>query len=296
MSDTDLPLVPVDPRETGPIDVVASIRSSIGSFVSDNAPWVIVSITSIALGVWYLDVAIPSLPSWVVVGLGASAFAAPFAALTGFKLARALYSRETVLLSIQSAESGDQKLLHIAPERFADIEVRTHNDVERERSYLHEVTINGRRAYEVDRYDPEDNLAVASWQAGVSNSEIRRDRKQIERIKTDLEEEADKAMELLANHPDILREQTREVADEIIRVAEGVEVPSGEGLHETLSETLAQNDPSEDLLSEDSTSDADADHVEQDERVDLDGDDVESVVERAANGGGAILFGEEDDE
>jgi hypothetical protein len=292
MSDTDIPLVPVDPRESGPIDVVASIRSSIGVFVAQNAPYVILSITSIALGLWYLEVSIPSLPDWLLVGLGASAFAAPFAALTGFKLARALYSRETVLLSIQSAESGDQRLLHIAPERFAEVTVETHNGIERERSFLHEVTINGRRGYEVDKYDEETNTATASWQAGVSNSAIRRDRTEIKRIKTDLEQEADKAMELLANHPDIIREQTRQVADEIIRVAEGVEVPSGDGLHETLSETLSDNDPSEDLLS-DSTSDADSDPVEQDEEVDLDGD-VESVVERAANGGGAILFGEDD--
>lgn len=293
--DTRLPLVPFDPREVGPIDVVSAAIGSFRAFLRENAPWVLLSVTMMSLGAWYLDVSIPEVPDWVLVGVGASAFAAPAAIVLGWRLGEALYSRDTVLLSVQNPVSGDQRIKHVAPERWEDVTVVNHNGSPRDRGFLHEVRVNGRRAFEVDRYDEEENTAVASWQAGVSNSEIRRERHQIKRIKQDLEAEADKAMELMANHPDIIRRQTREVSETIIKVAEGIEIPEGENepLHERLTRKLDEHDPSEDLLSgPDDLVDGSED---VDDGPDLDGD-PESIFERAVeSNGAALIFGDDGD-
>ena len=108
-----------------------------------------------------------------------------------------------------------------------------------------------------------------------------------------LERESDKSLELLANHPEILRSQLAEVSNRLIRVSEDVEVPGGEALHETLSESLEENDPSSDLLSDrddfDTRREEDDEHDGDDRDAD-DGDEtaaekVASIFERAAEGG-----------
>lgn len=237
-----------DPRETGPLDLLRSWRFRLGRFADDNSTECIIGFVLLVLGVWYFDVGFPTLPNWMLVGIAATAFAAAPSLWLGWRLAKELYEPDNVLLSVQNPANGDQDLVWLAPERFDALEVLNHNDKKRDRGFLHEVLVNGRRAYEVDRYDREENVAVASWQAGVSNSAIRRDRSEIKRIKTSLEQEADKALELLANHPDILRQQAREVSNRLVKVAEGVEVPQGGNLHERLSDLLEEADPSEDLL------------------------------------------------
>ena len=281
--DVDEGILGFDPKRVGPADLLRGALGSLRSGVSDNLPVVLGTLVATAALALYFDVSLPRPPNWVVVVVLASVLAAPSAWVVGKRLARALYQPDDVLLSMQDPTSGDQRLIRVAPDRFSDMRVVSNNDRERDRSFLHEVRINGRRAYEVDEYDTERNVAVASWQAGTSNSQIRRDRAEIKRIKTSLEREADKALELLANHPNILREQAREVSNRLIKVAEGVEVPSGGELHSRLGDKLDEADPSEDLLD----GDPDGDLLDLD-----DGDDLADVdVDGAPTNGDGPLVG-----
>ncbi|WP_336331134.1 hypothetical protein [Haloarcula sp. CGMCC 1.2071] len=248
MSDASIPLVPIDPREVGPVTFIRLRYRALRSVVLDNAPWAIVSTVALVALLWHFEVSVPEVPDWVLVGAISMTVASGPAALLGWRLGAGLWSPETVLISVQNPESGNQRLMQIEPDRFNEMTVINNNGKRRGSDFLKAVRINGSRAYEVDSYDADRNIAVASWQAGVTNSEIRRDRAEIRNIKTSLEEEADKALELLANHPNILRKQAREVSNRLIRVAEGVEVPEGGQLHERLSDMLDESDPSDQLL------------------------------------------------
>jgi hypothetical protein len=290
---TSVPFVPFNPREVGPIDVAKSAYRRATGFLSENSRVLIAATVAVIVAAWHFDVSVPEIPNWVLVGAFASAFAFPIATWFGWQLAKGIDTRDTELLAEVNPKTGDIKLINIAPERFQDMTVTNQNEEQRDRDFLHVITVNGRRAYEVDGYDPEKNLAVASWQAGTSNAEIRRQKKSIDRIKTKLERESDKSLELLANHPEILRSQLAEVSNRLIRVSEDVEVPGGEALHETLSESLEENDPSSDLLSDrddfDTRREEDDEHDGDDRDAD-DGDEtaaekVASIFERAAEGG-----------
>jgi hypothetical protein len=247
---TSIPLIPFDPRQKGPMDVARDAYSRAAEFADENSRVLLAVGGLVLLGAWHYDVGLPRVPNWVLVALLAFTIASPTAWVVFVRLARALHTKQSVLLSEQNAATGDQRLIEIAPDRFEDLRVVSHNGNHREdRSYLHDVYINGRRAYEVDQYFAEANVAVASWQAGVSNSEMRRERAKISEIKTDLEREADKALELLANSSSIIRKQVREVSNRVIEVAEEVETPGDAHLHEALNDGL-EEDPAEALLAD----------------------------------------------
>jgi hypothetical protein len=249
VTETETPLDDgFDWRETGPFELARNLLDDARAFGRENAPYVIAAAVVIVVASWHYDISLPEVPTWAKVSLLGFILAVPIGTVTGVKLARALHSPDTKLLSVQNPVTGDQELVHIAPDRFEDMTVMNHNGDERDRTFLHEVVINGRRAYEVDSYEREENLAVASWQAGVPNTAIRKDRAQIKNIKTDLEKQADKSLELLANHPEIIRKQGALVANRLVEVAERVESPGADGLHEELGDVLDAADPSEELL------------------------------------------------
>lgn len=284
---------PFDPTETGPGDILAAGYNKVARFIDENSRIVLISSAVLILGSWHYGISIPSAPQWLEVGILFSLPALVGARIIGSRLAKWLWEPDNVLLSELSAESGDQDLLMISPDRFDHLTVINHNGQRRERAFLHEVWINGRRAYEVDSYHAETNHAVASWQAGASNVEMRQERTRIKRIKTTLEKESDKALELLANHPDILREGVREVANHIVKVAEDVETGGGGDLHETLADTLEDNDPSEDLLDGTIATRNGSDEQEDDAvEIDLDDDDpMQDVFDRARE-----MMDQEDDD
>lgn len=249
MSETRLPFVPFDPRKRGPFDVLRDYRAKLSAFVEANSTVLILAAVALVLGAWYLDVSLPPIPTWVKVATVASVLVAiPIGSVLGIRLAAGLDTDERVLLSQQAPIAGDQELKRVAPDVFDRMRIINHNGEERGSEFLKTVMINGQKAYEVDHYDEEENVAVASWMAGATNSEVRQSRARIDYIKTKAEEEADKALELLANHPMILREQGREVSMQLVKVAEGIEVPEGDSLHERLQERLDASDPSDDLL------------------------------------------------
>lgn len=283
-------------RETGPTDVLRGAYHRLDGFVQKNGIYLAGMAVVLVVATWHFQPTWPGLPNWTKVALAAILPAAPIGAYVGIRLAAALDTPDTELLSVQNPVTGDQELVHVAPDRFESMTVLNHNGQERDRTYLHKVVINGRRAYEVDDYDREENTAIASWQAGVANTAIRKDRAEIKRIKTSLEREADKSLELLANHPHILREQARTVSMRLIRVAEGVEVPEGGELHEELSTLLDESDPSEDLLEGDLDGSSDApDDASAASSPDGEGDifarAAAEAEERAKNGGAAAPDG-----
>lgn len=284
-----LPFLPFDPREVGPFELAKAKLSGIKRVSEDNAPYLIIAtVVLVALGLHY-GVSIPRPPNVLILVAIATVVATLVGYPVGIKIGRGLDETETILLSEQNPINGSQRLLRLAPHRFEDMEVENHNGETRSQSFLKTVVINGEKAYEVDSYDTETNTAIASWQAGASNSSIRADRNQIKRIKTSLEEEADKALELLTSHPEILRKQATEVSMEIIRVAEEVEVPGGGQLHEELSASLDEADPSEELLDSAVQFDEDGDKAPEDGNVDLSQEEeYESIMDRAramADGG-----------
>lgn len=268
MNNPRVPGIPFDPREKGPFEVASDAASWTKRKVDENTlEFAALGVAVLGLLLWFKP-EVPTLPTWVLVAGIASALSSGTAWSVGKGIAEALYSPNSVLLKEVNAMNGDTGLIEVSPDRFEELRVVNQNGKARDRDFLHLITVNGRRAYEVDRYHAEANVAVASWQAGVSNSEIRRNKSAIKKIKTTLEQEADKALEVMANNSSLLRKQASLVANRLIAVAEDVEVPNGGGLHEEMSSMLEEEDPAEALL------DARSDGLEQ-----VDGDDTDDVDE-----------------
>ena len=253
-----LPLVG-DPKARGPVDILAEWKARAERFVDENSriliPSVLLAFVVLVGLAWRFDVGMPSMPNWGWVTIVATIVAAPYGWILGKLMAKGLYSSNVEVLSVQDPGSGDQELVKVDPDRFRDMRVVNQNGKVRDTGFLQTVHINGVRAYEVDQYHRDRNVATASWMAGETNSSIRADKRQIKRIKNDLEREADKAMELLANYPEILRQHATEVANRLVKASVGMEIPEGSKLHERLNDTIEQADPSEDLLSDDGDSD-----------------------------------------
>jgi hypothetical protein len=273
-----------DPRETGPVDLYAQARDRLVSILDTYGTVLIASVTVLIAVAWWQGVQPPEVPTWLKLAAYTSLLASGSAWVVGKRLARWVHTPDDVLLSVQNAKNGDQRLIRISPDRLDSMRILNHNGEQRDREFLHKPVINGRTAYEVDHYHVEQNTAVASWQAGVSNSEIRADRASIDRIKTKLEREADKALELAANHSAIVREHATEVAHYLIATVEGVEVPSEDGgqrLDDRLTKLLDQNDVSEQVLG--------GDDEQADDDLDDDGRASNGSVEIESNGDGVSI-------
>jgi len=299
---TKVPLVPIDPTKVGPVDLAREFARRGSRFVDKNSTELIGGATLIVIATIAAHVmtpwefTVPGVPNILVVGFVLMVVLGLPSWFTGKYLAAGLRYNDTILVSQQDPMTGDQQLVELQPDTFRDMRVFTHNGDERERSYLHEVVINGRRAYEVDVYHEGENAAVASWQAGVPNTALRQDRKRIKKIKTTLEKEADKALEALTNHVEHVRTSTQEVSMSMIAQVEEVELPGDHSLHERLTERMDEVDMSEALLGipEDSDGravlddlDGDVPDRNLDEHGSADADDAdEDVVEVEITDGG----------
>lgn len=240
--------LPFDPKRVGPVDAVKIGLGRLRAVWRANQAILIAAAVSLVALAWYLGVSWPGLPNWLVIVILVGSFAALLGAPWGYIVAANILRPDTRLVSEVNAPTGDQRLYHLSPERFDDMRVYSQTGKPRDRSYLKNPEINGRQAWEVDLYDPESNVAVASWMAGRSNIDVRRSERTLYKIKSDLERQTDKALELLINHPDILRESLGEAANELVRVAEDVELPEGKALHKRLGEALEEADRSHELL------------------------------------------------
>lgn len=285
---TSLPGIPFDPTEKGPLDVAREAKFAFGRFVRENAKILIPTVAALFVAAWYFGISVPTLPNWLLVMIFVGILAAPYGLFLGIGLAKGLHQDDVEILALVDPATGDIRLKKVDPDRFAAMRVVNHNGKQRDLDFLHRIRVNGVLAYEVDSYDVEANVATASWQAGESNASIRRQKSQIAWIKTSLEREADKALELIANHPDILRQHATEVANRLVKVTEGIEVPQGGELHDNLSSIIEEADPSDDLLGDTGREDV----VDEDDDEDGEGDE-QDIFERAAAIGAASAQGAE---
>lgn len=254
MSDSDhpIPYVPFDPRETGPRDLLREAwdRTIADVYEREHGPYLVWGSVLVLLVAWgAFGFPTPSIPNWVLVAILVSLIGAGGLGWhLGKPLAAALHSKSDVLLSEQNGLNGDQRLIAVSPDVAKKMTVINHNGVRKDRSFLQDVMINGRKALEVDCYVDEKNIAVASWQAGVTSSEIRADRRQVKRIKTEMERQADKATEVMANNSAALRDGFQALAMRVVGVTAKVDLPDGQGVHDEISSALDEADPSDDLL------------------------------------------------
>jgi len=280
-----LPGIPFNPTEVGPLELLQAKIGGAKRFLKANIAWVVLASIVLIPSALYFEVSLPEIPDWVIVGIGAGTFAAPWTLFLGIKVAQGIYRRDYEVLSIQDAKNGNQRLVRVSPQKFENMRVKNQNDKWRDLDFLHTVYINGRRCYEVDAYDPERNVSTASWQAGATNSEMRREKARISEIKTELEKQADKAHTIMANYTSHVRGQVGEVANELVYVAQDVDLPGREteDLHERLSETLAENDPTDDLVTGFEEKDQDDDDVDEADEVDVEPDE-QSPGEKVSEG------------
>lgn len=239
------PSLGFDPRKVGPADLARAKYQEFAEFVDENSTTLLVVGAILLVAAWHFGVSVPQLPNWMLVGIFAAIVAIPFAMPAGWSLARSLYTKEFVLISEQNPVNGDQNITHVPPEVFENMAVFSQNGERKDRDYLKEVYINGKKSYEVDAYDPENNVAVASWTAGITNSEIRQHQKAIHRAKTKQEERVDRADEVVANNPFILRDMGSAMLMQMVRVSADVEVPDGQKLTEQIEDALEGRDDAE---------------------------------------------------
>lgn len=245
----NVPFVPFDPTEVGPSDVVGAVFAWLvrrwipiaiaGAFIATLAVWQGWSFPSSRA---FLE----SPPNWAMVAILTSLLVAPMY-LVSKRVADGVYTREVKRVVEVDGISPGYNVYLLEPETFEKMTVHNHNGTEKDRDFLNEVHVNGKPAVEVDEYDPEENVATASWLAGATNAEIRVQREKIDDIKGDLEAEADKALEFLARAPTIMRSQSTDVANYLIREVQGIDQPQGEQLHDQLAEAYEDIDV-EDLL------------------------------------------------
>lgn len=235
--------LPFDPTETSPGDVYRGTRE----WIDDNSTILIASSAAVAIAlivaVGIYDMAIPSVPMWIKVFAGASIGAAAIAYLPGRALVEFLYQPETIVLVEVDAASGDLAVHEISPDRFNEITVVDHADQEHPRSFLHKISTMKGVGYEVDRYDVESNIAVASWMAGATDKEIRATEFAVQDIKRNLSIQADRAYDLEVNQESIIRAALSEVANDMIRTSQGVRVPNGDLISESINKILDREVP-----------------------------------------------------
>lgn len=266
-----IPGLGFDPRSIGPFELARLKYRQFKAWVSDPivASALLGAFVVLVLGAWYLEVPVPSIPAIAWVLLLVSILGSGTFWLFASRLTEALHTPETELLVAVDAEDGNQQLMTVAPDRFEEMRVVNENGVERGTDYLHTIYVNGVKGYEIDSYDAERNVAVASWQAGATNRQMRAHRTKVDEVKTDLEEQTDLVFEVMINNTSMVREHAAEVSNDLIQVAEGIETPGDhESLSKRLRESMDELDVEEDLVStetsEELAEDPDGDDVDDD--------------------------------
>lgn len=232
-----------DPRETGPADLLAGVRE----WIDDNSTVLIPSVAAVGIvlivAVGVFDMTIPEIPTWVRVFVAGALVSGLLAFLPAKSLIEWLYQPETVVLVEVDAASGDLAVHELSPDRFSEITVIDHGKQEQPRSFLHKISTKRGLGYECDRYDEENNIAVASWMAGSDNREIRAAEHSIRNIKQKLSLEADRAFDMQVNQESILRSALSEISNRMIQTSQGVRLPDGDLVSDVISEILDRETP-----------------------------------------------------
>ena len=243
-------VLPFDPRQYGPLDCWSDIQSWISH--RDRELLGVGALLTAVYGVLWIVYGVSiSIPSWIPVFAGSVIAALIIGIYPVRKAIETLWDSEMVPIVVLDAASGDLGVVELSPARFRDLTVVDHGGERHDSSFLREVSLmGGRRAYEVDQYDPERNVAVSSWMSGATNRDIRRHKHTVRYLKEELSREADKSLDALVNAPEVLREQGAVIANSMIRTAEGVESPTDESsdVYDQMWERVEETDRSEELL------------------------------------------------
>jgi len=242
--------LPFDPRQYGPFDLWSDIKSWMSSRDRELLAVGVIGVIGLAVANARYGVSI-SIPGWVRIYIGSVIAALLIGIYPVRKTVETLWDSEMVPLVVLDAANGDIGVIELSPARFRDLTVVDHGGERHDSSFLREVSLmGGRRAYEVDEFDPERNVAVSSWMSGATNRDIRRHKHTVKYLKEELSREADKSLDALVNAPEVLREQGAVIANSMIRTAEGVESPSEESadVYDQMWERVSDTDRSEELL------------------------------------------------
>jgi len=240
-------LVPWDPRTTGPKDIVDDVRSWLYRY----RLYFLAVILAAGAIVYLTGLPSPSLPEWWDVALVAGGIAAGLGYVAGKRTGSIFSNPDYMILDQLDAKTADQLTIRISNERWQDLRVLNHNSEEKPASYLKRKTWNGEPAVECDRYYPEENVAVASWQAGATNKDLREFETKVDSVKVDLEAEANKAIEARVSAEEQARNQAQEVVNELLEVYEGVTQPVDSNLVDRLGKVGSENPDTSDAKLED---------------------------------------------
>lgn len=229
-------LLPWDPRTKGPRDLVDDGRGWVFRHrIYLLLGFLIAVVGTVAMVEWF-GLPSPSLPVWWDVAAVAGGIAGVAAYVAGKRTGKLFSNPDFMILDQLDAKTADQLTIKISNERWQAMTVYSHDGEERPTSYLKRKTWNGRPAVEVDRYYPRANAAIASWQAGASNRDLRRFETKVDTVKTELEAEANKAIESRVNAEEHARKQAQEAINELLAVYEGVTQPTESDLSDRLGD------------------------------------------------------------
>lgn len=283
--------LPFDPRTESPRDVVQNFRT----WLYEHRLSVVAVILAIATLVFAFDVEMPDLPYWYDVAAVTTVAAAIVGVPLGIRVGRFFAVPDFKLISQLDAVDGDQDLIKISPKRWQQMSVYSRDGREVTKEYLEEVSINGHRAVECDRYYPTENVAFASHMAGHSNRDIRALEHGVSMIKGELEEEANAAVEAQVNVEEKARSKAATVSNALLMTYEGVALPGEIDLADELK-TLGGDETPEsdrDLLdslesevfeTETETEQSEPEEIGETNRVDQAREKFTQLLSRDANG------------
>jgi hypothetical protein len=222
----------INPRTTGPRDMVGRFRS----WLHSKRFWVAGVAIAAGVAIYVLGLPTPDLPTWWDVAVVGGGLATILGYPAGKRVGVLFSNPDYRIIDQLDAKTADQLTIRISMERYQDMTVVDHSGNERTVDYLKRKTWNGEPAVECDRYYPEINTAVGSWQAGATNKELREYESRVNEVKTELEEEANAAIQARVDAEEKARKQSQEVANELLAVYEGVVSPADSELADRLGE------------------------------------------------------------
>lgn len=219
--ETSNSILPFDPREKGPRDVLG-----------DALAWarshrIIVLAALAGVFIYQAMIGFPSIeiPEWGYTAIATAPFAVIPALWAGLKVGKILSPSKGKLVSQLDAVDGGQELLRISEDRWRDLVVLDYDGNERPRDYLRSVAINGETAVECDAYYPRQNVAVCSWQAGATNKEIRQHEHAVDQIKTEQDRAAQEGLKAAMEKPQEVAHDVARHSNVLIGMVEGVLTP-----------------------------------------------------------------------
>lgn len=261
----------IDWRRTGPRELVREQRERFRALEG----WQQLAIAgAVAVVVLYIR---PSPPAWVWLFVLSAAVGSAAALVPSRRVIEELVTDDFELLEELDPVDGDRATRKLSRDRFQDMTVVDYAGKERDKSYLVEVSRlvdvneNGegeyRKAFEIDRYYPERNLAVASYMAGASNADLRRYERAVWEIKSELSKEADKSLEEIVQAPEARRRAAGAAVQQMIEAAEGIEAPGSHSMIDELDQLRREAEQSvDDLLADRGISDLEERVTDEDDQ------------------------------